>query len=86
MDFADEPEFAERDEDLIATMLVEMKIEQSFEQFQQRGWTYISAEPIVFYADKQFPTDSGKIEIASAAAEVQGLPRLLQANRDPRAR
>ena len=77
-------ELFETDEDLIATMLAQMGVEQDFKGFQQRGWQPISAEPVIPWSDLRFPTPSGKIELASATAETQGLPRIPQAATDLR--
>ena len=74
-----EKELFETDEELIAGMLAQMGVSEGFREFQQRGWQSISAEPIISWADLQFPTASGKIELASDAAESQGLPRIPQA-------
>lgn len=76
----------ETDEDLMAAMLKQMGVKESIKEFQQKGWQPISAEPLLPWADLSFPTASGKIEIASAAAEKQGLPRLPQAVVEERAK
>ena len=80
-----EQELFETDEDLIASMLAQMGVEGGFREFQQRGWQPVSAEPIIPWADLQFPTPSGRIELASATAEEQGLPRIPQAITDRKA-
>ena len=77
-----EKELFETDEELIADMLAQMGVSDGFKEFQQRGWQSISAEPIIPWTDLQFPTASGKIELASDAAESQGLPRIPQATVD----
>ena len=77
-----EKELFETDEDLIASMLEQMGVEGGFREFQQRGWQPISPEPIIPWADLQFPTPSGRIELASSTAEDQGLPRIPQAITD----
>ncbi|HWT97384.1 MAG TPA: molybdopterin dinucleotide binding domain-containing protein, partial [Terriglobales bacterium] len=41
-------------------------------------------EPVLQFADGDFPTDSGKIELASAAAEADGHPRVPQPSIDAR--
>ena len=81
MDYT-ERELFETDEELIAGMLAQMGVSEGFREFQQRGWQSISAEPIIPWADLQFPTASGKIELASDTAESQGLPRIPQATVD----
>lgn len=77
-----EKELFETDEELIADMLEQMGVSNGFKEFQQRGWQSISAEPIIPWTDLQFPTASGKIELASDTAESQGLPRIPQAIAD----
>ncbi len=74
-----EKELFETDEQLIASMLEQMGVKGGFRKFQQRGWQPISAEPVIPWSDLQFPTPSGKIELASATAEAQGLPRVPRA-------
>ena len=66
----------ETDEELIASMLEQMGVAGSFQEFQQKGWQPISATTVIPWADLKFPTPSGKIELASATAEEQGLPRI----------
>ena len=75
-----ENELFESDDELIAQMLAQMNIKDNFEQFQQRGWQAVSDEPMILWEDLAFPTPSGKIEIASAAAEQQNLPRIPHAS------
>ena len=70
-----ETELFETDQELIALMLEQMGVQDGFKEFQQRGWQPISAEPVIPWSDLKFPTPSGKIELASATAEAQGLPR-----------
>ena len=81
MGFTDK-ELFETDEELINGMLEQMGVSGGFKEFQQRGWESISDEPIIPWADLQFPTASGKIELASDAAESRGLPRIPQATAD----
>ena len=73
-----ERELFETDEELIESMLKQMGVRGGFREFQQRGWQPISAEPMVPWADLQFPTPGGKIELASVTAETRGLPRIPQ--------
>jgi anaerobic selenocysteine-containing dehydrogenase len=44
----------------------------------------LTSDPVLQFADLAFPTPSGKIEIASAAAERDGLPRVPQPWADTR--
>jgi len=45
---------------------------------------WMPAEPVVQFADGIFNTPSGRIEVASARAAADGLPRLPQCRSDPR--
>jgi len=49
-----------------------------------KGTIDIWPEPVLQFADLAFPTPSGKVEIASGAAEADGHPRLPQPIADPR--
>jgi anaerobic selenocysteine-containing dehydrogenase len=55
-----------------------------FDELAARGTVPIADEPVVQFADLRFPTPSGRVEIASPAAEADGLPRLPQPLADPR--
>jgi anaerobic selenocysteine-containing dehydrogenase len=55
-----------------------------FKRLAAKGTVDIWPEPVLQFADLAFPTPSGKIEIASAAAEADGHPRLPQPTADPR--
>ena len=55
-----------------------------FATLAARGTIDLWPEPVLQFADFAFPTPSGKIEIASAAAEADGHPRLPQSSADPR--
>ena len=57
---------------------------QDFASLAAKGTVDIWPEPVLQFGDLQFPTPSGKIEIASAAAEADGHPRLPQPIADPR--
>ncbi|MCY4360824.1 MAG: molybdopterin-dependent oxidoreductase [Gammaproteobacteria bacterium] len=83
MDYTEE-ELFESDEVLIASMLEQMGVQGGFREFQQRGWQPISDEPVIPWSELQFPTPSGRIELASSTAESQGLPRIPQAAIDTR--
>lgn len=54
-----------------------------FAGLKQRGTFYPSDEPQVLWADLDFPTPSGRIELASARAEADGLPRTPDPEPDP---
>jgi anaerobic selenocysteine-containing dehydrogenase len=72
----------ENDETLLARMMSQMNTEFDFDGLKKRGHFYISEEPMLMHAEGKFETPSGKIEIASAAAEEMGLPRVPQAEVD----
>jgi anaerobic selenocysteine-containing dehydrogenase len=55
-----------------------------FRRLSGKGTIDIWPDPVPQFADFAFPTASGKIEIASAAAETDGHPRLPQPTADPR--
>jgi anaerobic selenocysteine-containing dehydrogenase len=74
----EEEELYESDETLIAKMMQQMGLEFDFNEFKQKGHISIGDEAIIFFDDLKFPTPGGKIEIASAQAEEQGLPRVPQ--------
>ncbi len=75
MDFS-EPELQESDEDIIAHVIRGVAIKGGFTALKANGTLFPNAEPQLQFADLIFPTPSGKIEIASAAAEADGHPRL----------
>ncbi|MGR8947758.1 MAG: molybdopterin-containing oxidoreductase family protein [Gammaproteobacteria bacterium] len=74
-----EPLLYEDDETLINKMMSEIEPEfgngMSFSDLQARGHFYLGDEPMRMHETLSFDTPSGKIEIASAAAEQDGLPR-----------
>jgi anaerobic selenocysteine-containing dehydrogenase len=80
----DEPELHEDDERMIAAMLEQSGVVGSFAELAAVGTLPLTAEPVVQFADLAFETPSGRIEIASAAAEADGLPRLPQPWADAR--
>ncbi len=73
----------EDDKTLIDRMMKEMNLDFDFAGFKELGHFYLGDEPMPMYADGVFETPSGKIEIASSAAEEMGLPRVPQALVDP---
>src|SRR6266508_2102909 len=71
-----EPELYETDAEVIETVLQRSGIGEDFASLAARGTVPIAAEPVVQFADHRFPTPSGRVELASARAEADGLPRL----------
>ena len=80
----DEPELFESDAAVLARLLDDMQVGFEFAELQRRGWHSISERPMIFYENLEFDTPSGRIEIASARAESQGLPRIPQPWADTR--
>jgi anaerobic selenocysteine-containing dehydrogenase len=56
----------------------------TFDELAARGTVWLDAEPVVQFADRRFPTPSGRVEIASERAEAAGHPRLPEPYADPR--
>jgi anaerobic selenocysteine-containing dehydrogenase len=80
----DEPELHESDRAMIDVMLRQSGVVESFEQLAAVGTVPLAAEPVIQFRELAFETPSGRIEIASAAAEADGHPRLPQPWSDPR--
>jgi anaerobic selenocysteine-containing dehydrogenase len=71
-----DPELYESDEAILAHLLSGVSCVSSFEELKRRGTVFITDAPVLQFADLEFPTPSGRIEIASARAEADGHPRL----------
>jgi anaerobic selenocysteine-containing dehydrogenase len=80
----EEPELHESDRAMIDAMLAASGLVGSFEELAAAGTVPLTSEPVVQFADLRFDTPSGRIEIASAAAEADGHPRVPQPWSDPR--
>ncbi|HEY7004609.1 MAG TPA: molybdopterin-dependent oxidoreductase, partial [Gaiellaceae bacterium] len=80
----EEAELHESDADVIATLLERSCIGEDFASLAAKGTVPIGTEPVVQFGDLRFPTPSGRVEIASATAEADGLPRLPLPLADPR--
>jgi anaerobic selenocysteine-containing dehydrogenase len=74
----EDPELFASDRSLIDTLLEQMDTGLTFEELVERGSVYLSDDAMILHRDLRFDTPSGKIEIASDAAEAMGLPRLPQ--------
>lgn len=81
MDLED-PTLHETDGDIIENILTESCPGLTWESLQDEGWAYLSDDPVILWEDGVFATSSGKIEIASAAAEADGHPRVPQPTSD----
>lgn len=73
-----EAELFESDAEIIDRLLKQTGIGLTFNQLAQRGTVDFTPEPVIQFADLQFATPSGKIEIASERFEAAGLPRAPQ--------
>jgi anaerobic selenocysteine-containing dehydrogenase len=76
-----EPELFEPDRSVIDVLLERTGLGVDFEKLSEVGTIW--PEPVVQFADREFPTPSGRIELASAAAEAAGLPRVPEPMADP---
>jgi anaerobic selenocysteine-containing dehydrogenase len=79
-----EPELHESDATIMATLLERMGSGETFSSLAAKGTVFVSAEPVIQFADRAFPTPSGCIEIASARAEADGHPRVPLPLADPK--
>jgi anaerobic selenocysteine-containing dehydrogenase len=71
-----EPELYASDAELLATVLARSGVARDFASLAAEGTVPIAAQPVVQFADRRFPTPSGRVELVSARAEQDGLPRL----------
>jgi anaerobic selenocysteine-containing dehydrogenase len=79
-----EPELHESDDAMIASLLRQSGVVPTFHALAAAGTVALTPEPVIQFADRVFPTPSGKVEIASAQAERDGLPRVPQPWADAR--
>jgi anaerobic selenocysteine-containing dehydrogenase len=79
-----EPELYESDAEMIETLLERSGVGVDFASLAAKGTVPIADEPVVQFADLRFPTPSGRVELASARAESDGLPRVPLPLADPR--
>ena len=77
-----EAELFEPDEDIIAKLLEQAGYADGFASLAQKGTVEASREPSIQFPGLDFPTPSGKIEIASRQAEADGHPRVPQPHAD----
>lgn len=80
-----EPELYEDDQTALDTICRQVGL-PDFKTLAAKGTVDIWADPVLQFADRVFPTESGRIEIASARAEADGHPRLPQPIADERPR
>ena len=74
----DDPALYEDDHVILGSTLKTARIMDTWPDFVERGWAHIGAEPLILWSEGEFPTPSGKIELASERAEADGHPRLPQ--------
>jgi anaerobic selenocysteine-containing dehydrogenase len=79
-----EPELYESDVEMINTVLGRTGTGLEFATLAAVGTAQIAEEPIVQFAGLRFPTPSGRVELASAVAEADGLPRVPLPRADPK--
>lgn len=79
-----EVELYESDAELLETVLARSGVDEDFASLAAKGTVPMAAEPVVQFADRLFPTPSGRVELASDRAEADGLPRLPLPLADPR--
>jgi anaerobic selenocysteine-containing dehydrogenase len=79
-----QPALHESDSDILSTLLARSGLELDFGALAATGTIFIPEQPAVQFADRTFATPSGRIEVASARAAADGLPRLPQCWSDPR--
>ncbi len=72
----------ESDADLLDRLTQSTPFGGSFAELAAAGTVRLYDAPRIQFADKSFPTPSGRIEIASAAAAADGLPRLPEPHAD----
>ena len=80
----EEPELFESDESIIRHLLNGTSFTGGFAALKKIGTVFLIPEPVPQFPNLEFPTPSGKIEIASSSAEADGHPRLPQPIADPR--
>ena len=79
-----EPELFETDAAMLDALLAPGRRRRRLRGAEGERHGRAVAEPLMQFADGRFPTPSGKIEIASARAAAEGLPRMPLPHADPR--
>jgi len=74
----------EADEEVLDELLAQSGIGLSFEDLKVVGTVWRDPQPRRQFPSLSFPTSSGRVELASAAAESAGLPRTPVPSADPR--
>jgi anaerobic selenocysteine-containing dehydrogenase len=81
-----DPELHQSDREVIDDLLLRLDHPISLEELKSRGWLELGSRRRVQFDDLVFPTPSGKIEVASPRAEIDGHPRVPQPHADPKPR
>lgn len=71
-----EPELFESDQAILDKLMHRADLGESFSSLAAKGSIQVPAEPLIQFKDLSFATPSGKIELASSAAEAAGYPRI----------
>jgi anaerobic selenocysteine-containing dehydrogenase len=77
-----QPELHEPDLSILDTLTAQTGVAKTFAELKSRGTVDYSPTIVTPFAGNNFPTQSGKIEIASTQAEAAGAPRLPYAHAD----
>jgi anaerobic selenocysteine-containing dehydrogenase len=78
-----EPELYEDDATILDTLVRQTGL-ADFATLKEQATVELSPDPVPLFADLNFPTESGKIELKSARAEADGHPALPQSSSDAR--
>jgi anaerobic selenocysteine-containing dehydrogenase len=73
-----EPQLQESDAQMLHTLIARGGYPADFRSLAAKGTVWVPQQTAVQFADGAFATPSGRIEIASASAERDGLPRVPQ--------
>jgi anaerobic selenocysteine-containing dehydrogenase len=79
-----EPELVEPDRPILDRIARSCGLEGGYAVLERKATVDVWPEPVMQFADGRFPTPSGKIEIASAAAAADGHPAAPLPTVDPR--
>jgi anaerobic selenocysteine-containing dehydrogenase len=71
-----EPELYESDDLILDNLMLKADLGETFSTLATKGTVPVPKEPRIQFEDLKFSTSSGKIELASNAAEADGHPRI----------
>jgi len=83
MDF-EEAALYESDNEVIAHVLAATGTGETFASLSAKGTIAMGDTPVIQFADLNFPTDDGRIHLASAEAQADGLPLVPEPHADTR--